>query len=170
MASPSVTLTLAPSRCCATWAEFCSGIYSATTSMTCSRSTPTMAMNRFTSPSRPPSRTVGTSRTTVLCPTNVDITAKDGCVELSQAKYTDSLVDAYLPEGISTTFRTTHNPAAENLPALVESALASKQQRSVLEPDVYKPYRSFCWRYALLLHSDSSGHSLRGWHVIPGDF
>eukprot|EP00965_Chrysotila_dentata_P079627 2626178-Pleurochrysis_carterae.AAC.1 len=56
---------------------------------------------------------------------NVEITVTDGTVELTQSKYIDSLVEAYLPDGIPTSFHVTYAPAAGTLPSLVESARCS---------------------------------------------
>eukprot|EP00965_Chrysotila_dentata_P075450 2491621-Pleurochrysis_carterae.AAC.3 len=69
---------------------------------------------------------------------NVEITVKDGCVELTQGKYIDTLVPTCLPDGVPTSFHATHAPSADNLPALVESALATKQQRTI-DPAVQRP-------------------------------
>eukprot|EP00965_Chrysotila_dentata_P096567 3191062-Pleurochrysis_carterae.AAC.3 len=62
---------------------------------------------------------------------NVDIHMETGCVKLSQEKYIDSLLRTYLPNGVPTSFHATHAPAADTLPSLVESALASKPSRTV---------------------------------------
>eukprot|EP00965_Chrysotila_dentata_P218211 6190458-Pleurochrysis_carterae.AAC.1 len=94
-----------------------------------------MVMDRATTPLRPPSPTTGTSRIESHAVEKDDI-------ELAQAHvYIASLVETYLPDGPPTSFHAPHVLAADTLPAPVESALASKVQRSA-DPDVQRPHMS----------------------------
>eukprot|EP00965_Chrysotila_dentata_P194208 6176225-Pleurochrysis_carterae.AAC.8 len=57
---------------------------------------------------------------------SVDISVRD---KLTQAKYIDTLVRTYLPDGVPTLFHLTHASTADTLPLLVDSALSTKQER-----------------------------------------
>eukprot|EP00965_Chrysotila_dentata_P230226 6197652-Pleurochrysis_carterae.AAC.1 len=61
---------------------------------------------------------------------NVDITADESSVTLTQAKYIAHLVSTYLPDGVPLAFHKTRAPASETLPKLVEQALLTKPARS----------------------------------------
>eukprot|EP00965_Chrysotila_dentata_P011704 383899-Pleurochrysis_carterae.AAC.1 len=61
---------------------------------------------------------------------NIDIATDADCVILKQEKYIRQLVDTYLPDGVPTSFHRDHAPATDDLPKLVDAALAIKERSS----------------------------------------
>eukprot|EP00965_Chrysotila_dentata_P070721 2338281-Pleurochrysis_carterae.AAC.1 len=72
---------------------------------------------------------------------NVDITATDSHVLLTQANHIAHLVSAFLPEGVPLAFHKTRAPASETLPKLVEHALLTRKDRGV-DPKLFSSYQS----------------------------
>eukprot|EP00965_Chrysotila_dentata_P232971 6199295-Pleurochrysis_carterae.AAC.3 len=72
---------------------------------------------------------------------NVEITCDDTNVILSQGNYIPSLVDTYMPDGMPARFQRSDAPASEDLPKLVEAAIAAKMGEPAPAP-LLRSYQS----------------------------
>eukprot|EP00965_Chrysotila_dentata_P081297 2684561-Pleurochrysis_carterae.AAC.1 len=71
-----------------------------------------------------------------------DLAARWNVEDGGPHKYIAHLVETYLPDGVPSSFQKHHAPAAEELPALVEKALASQSAGSQPPPDLRSSYQS----------------------------
>eukprot|EP00965_Chrysotila_dentata_P258452 6213222-Pleurochrysis_carterae.AAC.4 len=71
---------------------------------------------------------------------NVDISRDADHVLLQQHKYIAHLVDTYVPDGVPASFHKSQAPASEDLPSLVEAALAAKAGGSNSPPELRSSY------------------------------
>eukprot|EP00965_Chrysotila_dentata_P180497 5958474-Pleurochrysis_carterae.AAC.1 len=72
---------------------------------------------------------------------NVDIKRHGEHVTLSQASYIQHLVDTFMPSGVPDATRRAHAPAADDLPKLVDAALAAKTIQPP-QPELLRSYQS----------------------------
>eukprot|EP00965_Chrysotila_dentata_P235950 6201053-Pleurochrysis_carterae.AAC.1 len=73
---------------------------------------------------------------------SVDITRDADCVLLQQHKYMAHLVETYDTDGAPYTFHKMHAPASDDLPKLVDEALAAKLAGVLPPPELKSTYQS----------------------------
>ena len=94
----------------------------------------------------------------------VDISASDGCVELTQSSYIVKLASTWFPDGVPESNQSNQPPADKDLPQHVADALAGQSRHALPRGDQGLP--KFGWRFTLRGDQHAPRRGLRSRHAV----